>query len=246
MRRAIVSLMGMVLAAGCANRTSSLLLERHAIGPLAEASSIGRPAKWQLDPATQTLTEGSVEVHVTFASPEYLQTFFNNKEVFGSFAGLNPYYPENIVFYVQVANRSAKRVRLSPADFVVVDDRGNQYAALNVDYVTAIEEHRAPFASTTRTILEDARPGYFGLSFPVGKFLAAMPQHRFALIKQSSLQAGWIYPGVMHDGLIAFWSPSQQATTLRLLLANVKADFNANDAPQTVLEFPFSFHATTK
>ena len=204
MRRILTSLAGLLLMAGCSTRTSSLLLERHAVGPLADASSVGKPATWQLDPATQTLTQGEVEIHVTYASSEYLKTFFNNKAVFGSLAGLNPYYPENIVFYVQLINHGTKRIRLNPADFVIVDDRGNQYAALNVDYVTALEEHRTPAATTTRTLLEDARPGYFGLSFPIGKFLAAKPQHRFGLIKQSSIQGGWIYPGVVHDGLIAF------------------------------------------
>ena len=234
--------LGVVLITGCASRTSSLLLERHALGPLSEVSEVARPIRWQLDPTTQTQEQGQVEVSVTYAPQAYLQQFFSDKNMFGGFAGLNPYYPENLVFYVKIANRGTKRIRINPAEFVLTDDHSNQYSLLNVDYVTALEEHRQPMASTARQILEDARPGYFGLSIPVGRFLAAKPQRRFALIKQSSLQAGYLYPGIVHDGLVAFWSPSRGAMTFRLLLTSIKTDFDANDLPQKALEFPFTFH----
>ena len=239
--RYLRGIIGIFLIAGCSGRTSSLLLERHALGPLTQIGAVGRPIDWQLEPVMQTQSQGQVEVTVTFASHDYLKTFFDDRQVFGKYAGLIPYFPENLVFYVKVVNHSAKRVRINPADFVLIDDCGNQYALLNADYVTALEEHRQPFASTTRELLEDARPGYFGLSVPVGKWFAAKPQHRFALMKQSSLQAGSLYPGVVHDGLIAFWSPSKDATTFRLLITNLKTEFNAGEIAQTAFEFPFAF-----
>jgi hypothetical protein len=242
MRVGIVSLVAAAaVLTGCGGKTSSLLLERRAIGPLAESPRHAQPLEWQLEPQTQTQTQGQIEATVTFASQSFLQTFFSDKEIFENFAGMNPYFPENIVFYVRIANRSSKRIRINPAEFVLLDDRNNEFALLNVDYVTAFEEYRQPVSTATRSLLEGASPGYFGISIPVGKIFAAKPQHRFALIKKSSLQTTYLHPGVAHDGLVAFWNPGKQSATLRLLVTNVKADFDANDFPQTSLEFPFTF-----
>jgi len=237
----LVSIAVVAGLAGCAGKTSSLLLERRAIGPLSESSRLAQPVEWQLEPQTQTQTQGPVEATVTFASQRFLETFFSDKEIFGVFAGMNPYFPENIVFYIRIVNRGSKRIRINPADFALLDDHGNEFVLLNVDYVTAFEEYRQPGSTAMRNLLEDARPGYFGISVPIGKIFAAKPQHRFALIKKSSLQTSYLYPGVVHDGLVAFWNPTKQSATLRLLIANVKTDFDANDLPQTSLEFPFTF-----
>lgn len=241
MRRSVVFGMVVIWAVGCSGKTSSLLLERHAVGPLTDIAAIGQPVAWRLEPVTQTREQGKVEVTVTFASAAYLKEFFSDQNLFKGFAGLNPYFPENLVFYVKLANRSERRIRINPAEFILVDDRGNQYAPLHVDYVTALEDARRPMATATREVLQEARPGYFGLSLPIGKFIAQKPQQRFALVKQSSLQGGVLYPGVVHDGLVAFWSPMKQAKTLRLLLSNIKTDFDATELPQTSLEFPFTF-----
>jgi hypothetical protein len=126
----------------------------------------------------------------------------------------------------------------------VLDDRGSQYGALGVDFTTALEEAKAPTATATRGVLEDARPGYFGVGLPIGKMVSAKPQRRYALLAMASLQVGVLYPGVTYDGWVAFWSPNQEAKKLTLLLTNIKTDFNANDEPQTVLEVPFDFAAT--
>ena len=182
-----------------------------------------------------------MEVAVTHAPMAYLDHLFSDKRVFGSFAGKNPFFAENIVFYVKITNGSDQRVRLTPGEFVVIDDQGNQYGPIGVDYVTAIAESRQPVATATRGVLEGASPGYFGFSFPVGKFVASKPQGRFALIQQSSLQTGYLYPGVIHDGLIAFWSPNQQAKSVRLLITSIKTDFGPDDLPRKSLEFPFTF-----
>jgi len=99
-------------------------------------------------------------------------------------------------------------------------------------------------ATATRGVLEEARPGYFGVGLPVGKLFATRPQGRFALIKKSSLQNGWLYPGVVHDGLIAFWNPSVNATKVRLRMADIKTDFGADNMPKASLDFEFDFTAT--
>ena len=232
-----------LLVAGCA-RTSSLLLERQAVGPIAEETLVARRVSWHLVPVMQTLNEKGVEVNVNHASPEYLRNFFSNRSLFGPFAGPNPYYPEHMVFYVKITNQSDKKIRINPGEFTLIDDRGNQYGAIGMDYVTAFAEAHKPISTTTRGVIEEARPGYFGLSLPIGKLVASKPQAEFARLKQSALQSGYLYPGVIHDGLIAFWNPPEPATRLRLFITNIKTDFDANDEPQTVLEFTFEFSAS--
>lgn len=243
MRKALVALVVVGLLSGCAKggKRSSLLLERYARGQLAEASLAGGRVDWQLSPVSQTQQQEGVEVSVTYAPSEYLKKFFSDKTVFKEFAGSDPFFPENLIFYVKVANKSAKKIRLLPSEFVVVDDRGNQYGPLNVDYVTAYAEYKAPVSTMTRGLLEDARPGYFGVSLPVGKIVSSKPQGRFALIQQSSLQSGYLHPGVVHDGLISFWNPNKLAKQTKLILTNIKTDYDANDLPKKSLEFVFSF-----
>ena len=107
----------------------------------------------------------------------------------------------------------------------------------------ALEEAHKPISTATRGILSEASPGYFGFSLPVGKMVAVKPQGRFALIKQSSLQAGYLYPGVVHDGLLAFWTPSKHTKSLKLLIAKIKTKFTPNDEPQRSTDFSFSFQA---
>ena len=243
MRQVLVGLVVLMAVAGCGTRKSSLLLERNARGPMDEALLVAKRFEWQLEPVRQTLTKGNVEVTVNHASREYLDNFFKNKNLFGEYAGRNPYYLENLVFYIQIANRSDERVFVDPGAFALVDDHGNQYAVVGVDYVTALAEARAPFATATRGALEDVRPGYFGLSLPVGKMVSAKPQGQFALIKQSALQAGYYYPGVSHDGLIAFWNPSANATKIRLFLTDFRTDIGPDNLAKTALDFVFEFAA---
>jgi len=244
MRQLVLGVAVLIVVAGCGGRKSSLLLERNARGPIDEALLVAHRLEWHLEPVRQTQTKGDVEVTVNHASREYLDNFFKNKNLFGAYAGRNPYYLENLVFYLQIANRSQEKMFVDPGAFVVVDDRGNQYATVGMDYVTALAEARAPFAAATRGVIEEARPGYFGLSLPVGKIVSAKPQGQFALLKQSSLQGGYYHPGVIHDGLIAFWNPSVNATKVRLRVANLKTDFSADNLPQTSLDFEFDFTAT--
>lgn len=236
----VVVLMGV---SGCLGRKSSLLLERQARGPLDEERTVATAVTWHLTPLSQTQTKQGVEITVTHATPPYLRDLFNNKAIFGPYAGASPYFPEHLVFYVKVANRSDQRLRLSPEEFIVVDDRGNQYSTVSTDYVTAFAEYKHGASTTTRGLLENASPGYFGFSFPVGKLVASKPQGRFALLQQSGLQSGSLYPGVVYDGLVAFWNPASTAKVLRVLVTNVKTNFNANNEPTLSLEFPFEFDA---
>ncbi len=237
MRYLIIGLALAVVACGC-GRKSSLLLERPSRGPMAEVPEVAQQVLWNLEPTTQTETKGNVEFQLMHATPAYLLTLFNDKAIFGTFAGMNPYYPEHLVFYVKIANKGEQKIRIHQSEFVLVDDQGGQYSAISTDYVTAFAEFRQGVAGTTRGMLESASPGYFGFSIPVGKMFAQKPQNRFALLQQSALQNGYLYPGVVHDGLVAFWNPSRKAKKMRLM-TGIKTEFDANDWPQKVLEYAF-------
>lgn len=247
MRRIIGLGLVLAISSGCSvipKKRSSLLLERYARGQMVEAHLAGSKEDLTLTPVTQTQQQQGVEVTVTHATPAYLRELFIDKKIFGEFAGQDPYFPENLIFYVKVSNNSKNKLRLFPGDFVLVDDRGNQYSPINVDYITAYAEYKAPVSTLTRGILEDARPGYFGLSLPVGKIVATKPQGRFALIQQSSIQSGVMHPGVIHDGLIAFWNPNRLAKKLRFIVADVKTNYDSEEMPKSSLEFAFEYDVT--
>ncbi len=233
-----------VAGCGVLSRKSSLLLERSARGPMDEALLVAHRFEWKLDPVLQTQTKNGVEITVNQASRTFLDNFFANKKLFGAYAGRNPLYLENLVFYVKITNNSKDKIAVAPSNFVLVDDRGNQYETIGIDYVTAFGEASHAFATTARGMIEDARPGYFGVSLPVGKIVSAKPQGQYALLTQSALQTGYVYPGVMHDGLIVFWNPSTDATKMRLILTNIRTNFKADGFPETSIDFPFEFTAT--
>ena len=229
---------------GC-GRKSSLLLQRQARGPIAEEQEVAQRMQWALEPSAQTKTEENVEVSVTQTTMDYLNEFFRKKPLFGAHAGLNPFFPEQLVFYVKIANHSGEKLRLDPDRFVLLDDRGNQYHSLGADYSTALAESRAPVGTMTRGVIEDARPGYFGVGLPVGKILGKS-QQRYALMQMSALQPGYLYDGVVYDGLISFWSPHTGAKRVTLLLDGIKTKFDPKDLAGQSLEFAFEFGATLR
>lgn len=228
---------------GCGSRQSSLLLERKTRGPIAQDISLPNHSLLVVEPVTQTKTNDGVEVTLTHAPLSWLQAFFSNKPVFGEYAGMNPYFVEQLVFYVKIANHSGKKLFIRPSDFAMIDDLGNQYQVLQTDYTTALAESKAPVSTVTRGVIEDARPGYFGVGLPMGKVFAKS-QRRFALLAKSSLVQGYLHDGITYDGLIAFWNPPRTATHLTCLLTNVKTDFNAEDLPQASLEFAFEMNVS--
>ena len=242
-RLMLVLLAGLVSVGGCSGRKSSLLLERQARGPMAEEPTIAKPARLRLEPVLQQQTKDGIKVTVNHASQAYLTNFFKNRELFGQHAGQSPYVQEHLVFYVKIENASDKKIYLNPGGFVVVDDLGNQYSTMGVDYVTAFAEFRRPTSTTTRAVLEGASPGFYGLSPPLGKLFVHKPQGQFAQLQQTALQPGYLFPSVVYDGLLAFWSPATKATQLRLILADIKTDFNSEELPKGDLDFTFEFQA---
>ena len=124
--------------------------------------------------------------------------------------------------------------------FKLIDDRGNQLETIGHNYIEAFTKYQTPISSTTRGIVEGASPGFYGISLPVGKAFRKS-QWRYALLKQSALQQGFLYANVVHDGLIAFWTPSNLAKKLTLRMSNIRTDFDAKGEPVTSLDFVYEF-----
>ncbi len=247
MRYLPLIILSLVVAVGCANKRSSLLLERQATGPIVEEPLVAQRFAWTVTPVTQTKDKDQIEITVNHVPREDLKEFFRNRQIFGRYAGRNPYYPEHLVFMVTVSNNSDRKIGIYPGEFTLVDDRGNQYSAIGVDYVTASAKDRQSRAGNiTRGIIAGARPGYFGMGVPVGSLISTESQQQFALLKQSQLGTGYLYPGVKHDGLVAFWNPSVTATRFTFWVANVKTDYDANDEARRSLDFTFSYEAGTQ
>src|SRR3989338_4872055 len=56
----------------------------------------------QIETTSATLVKDNIEITATYVSEDYLVNFFNNKDLCGSDAGVNPYVPEVMVFYVKI------------------------------------------------------------------------------------------------------------------------------------------------
>lgn len=237
----VVALLVVIGVAGCSGRKSSLLLGRFARGTLTDSRSVAQPFKLRLVPGSQTATQNGVEVMVTHATREYQNDLFRNETIFGKFAGKNPYYSQQLVFYVRITNKSpTEEVFIDITQFKLIDSRGNQLATIGHDHIEAFTKYKTPLSSATRGIVEGASPGFYGISLPIGKAFRKS-QWRYALLQQSALQQGYLYPNVVHDGLIAFWTPSNLAEQFTLRLSNIRTDFDAKGEPVTSLDFVFEF-----
>lgn len=238
---ALVLVVLVFVMSGCSGRKSSLLLGRFARGTLTDSRSVAQPLNLRLVPSSQTAVQNGVEVTVIHAPREYQDELFRNEAIFGKFAGKNPYYPQQLVFYVRITNKSpTEEVFIDVTQFKLVDSRGNQLATIGHDYIEAFTKYRTPISSSARGIVEGASPGFYGISLPVGKAFRKS-QWRYALLQQSALQQGYLYPNVIHDGLIAFWTPSNLAEDFALRLSNIRTDFDAKGEPLTSLDFVFEF-----
>ena len=195
----------------------------------------------RLSPATASLSKEGIDVTVRYATPAELDKFFENKEIFGSFAGKNPYPPDTFVFFIKVANFSGKKIRVNPEDFVLIDNLNIQYSELSADNISAIYESKASlwtFAKTTG----DLAPGPYGAPLKVASALGAgSGRKQHYLIKQVRLAVGYVFPGIAYDGYVAFPRPHTNAVSVRLLIHNIKSDFNAADIPNSAIHFEFPF-----
>ena len=195
----------------------------------------------RLNPATASLSKEGIDVTVRYATREELDKFFENKEIFGPLAGKNPYPPNTLIFFVKVANFSSKMIRVNPEDFVMIDNLNVQYSELSPDNISSLYEAKANIWSFAKTT-GDLAPGPYGAPLKVADALGVgggRKQHY--LIKQVRLAVGNVFPGIAYDGYVAFPRPHPNATSVRLLIHNIKTDFNAADVPGSAIDFEFPF-----
>ena len=204
------------------------------------------PISIVVEPPTSSATKNGIDVTVRYASPEELDKFFEDKEVFGNLAGKNPYPPETLIFYVKVANHSGKRIRVNPGDFALIDNLNIQYAELSPDDISALYESKAnvwSFAKTTG----DLAPGPYGVPLKVAGAMGGGGGRKLHyLIKQVRLAGGYVHPGIGYDGYVAFPRPHPSATSFQLLIGNIKTDFDPADVPTSAVDFEFPFTLTIK
>jgi len=199
----------------------------------------GPPTSVQISPATSSLSKSGIDVTVRYASTEELSAFFKNEEVFGKLADKNPYPLQTLVFYVKLANHSGKRIKVDPGDFALIDNINIQYPELSPDNISALLEAKTnvwAYAKTTG----DLAPGPYGAPLKVaGALSGGGARKRHFLIKQVRLAGGYVHPGIAYDGYVAFPRPHPDATSIRLLIYNIKTDFNAADQPGSAIHFEF-------
>ena len=202
MKRLVVPIAAVFLVAGCGSTASKspLLTARHARGPLSDVSQIEpKLTEWFLFPDAQTKEIDGVTVTMAYMTPKDLNEFFQNSNLFGGYAGKNPFSPEHFVFYVKVENARQEKVIIFPEQAVIVDDRGNQYHTIGTEYVLEFGKAKSPYKNFARSVVSSASPGFYGFSIPVGKMIAAESDEPSILITQAVLQSGYLYPDVIYD-----------------------------------------------
>ena len=194
-----------------------------------------------VDPVTASQSKSGVDVTIRYASPEDLESFFEKQEIFGKLAGKNPYPRDSLIFYVKVANHSGKKLKVDPNDFVLIDNINIQYSELSPDDISTLYESKASMWSFAKTT-GDLAPGPYGAPLKVAGALGEGSGRKMHyLIKQVRLAGGYVHPGIAYDGYVAFPRPHPKATSLRLVVGNLKTDFNPADLPGTALDFEFPF-----
>ena len=243
-RRSFTFFVGILLGvAGC--RGGFVAIERPK-GQIEMRRPEVKAIPFAVEPPSVSLSKSGIDVTVRYASSEELDEFFEKKEIFGNLAGKNPYPPDTMVFYVRVANHSGKKIRVNPDDFVMIDNINIQYSELSPDDLSAIYEAKAnvwAFAKTTG----DLAPGPYGIPLKMAGGMGGGGGRKLHyLIKQVRLAGGYVHPGISYDGYVSFPRPHPSASSIHLLIANVKTDFDPADLPTGVLDFDCPFDIKTQ
>lgn len=235
-----------VCVAGCASGQGGLI-ERGTKRQMVLAAKEKRAYKGviQVETTAATLAKENIEITATYVNEDYLNNFFNNKDLFGDYAGINPYVPEVMVFYVKIINNSGGKIRFEPKEFTALDDLNSQYMYLSPDDIIDIYAARGSlygFAKTTG----DIAPGIYGAPLRVATLGGGPARKRLFLLNQVVLKGGYLHNGVIYDGYIAFLKPNQAAKTLTLIFPNIKTGFDADDKATKSVDFEFNFSVSFK
>ncbi|MBI1976410.1 MAG: hypothetical protein HYS56_02760 [Candidatus Omnitrophica bacterium] len=241
MRRGIVLLLLVIMAAGCAGRGKMVHEQRYKKRLELTREQNGLLYEFQFTPPKQKLVQEGVEIEVEPVSHTFLNGLFNDKRIFGAVAGLNPYLPQTLVFYVKVSNNGAKKIFVNPGEATLLDDLSSQYNFLSPDYVVALSLAKGSAAQSVKTI-SGAAPGFYGAGLGFATAFARDPEERrLSLLNIVTLTSGMVYPGVVYDGYIAFLKPSHETQEITLILPNIRMDFNAQGEAEHAIDFVFDF-----
>ncbi len=241
------TLCGMVtiVSSGCGGGFANIERPKGQIELRQPAEKEAKPVSLIVEPPTASISKESIDVTIRYAPAEELDQFFQKKEIFGNLAGKNPYPPDTLIFYVKIANHSGKKIRVNPDDFVLIDNLNIQFSELSPDNISALYEAKASVWSFAKTT-GDLAPGPYGMPLKVASTLGAGSGRKLHyLIKQVRLAGGYVHPGIAYDGYVAFPRPHPNATSIRVLIHNIKTDFNAKDDPAIAIDFEFPFTIKT-
>lgn len=242
MKRGIaLLLLGTFLAGGCAGRGKLVHEQRYKRRLELTAEQNGLLYEFQCSPSKLKLLQEGVEIEVEAVSQTFLNGLFADKRIFHHLAGLNPYLPQNLVFYVKISNNSQKRIQVHPGNAVLLDHLGSQYQFLSPDYIVALSMAKGTTTGAVKTIA-GAAPGFYGAGLGFATAFSRDPEEkRLSLLNIVTLTSGIVHPQVVYDGYIAFLKPAHETEQITLVFPDVKTGFNSNDEPQQSFDFYFDF-----
>ena len=236
-----VILLSLYLLGGCASR-SPILMERKVRGRIIrEEKSKKDTLGLQLEPEELSQKKEGVEIVVRFTSRDILNEFFKDRVIEGIKVGENPFPLNSIVFYILINNTNTSKIRLIADNFVLLDDLKNQYSSISPEYMAALYSSRVSLYTVSKTA-GDAAPGIYGAPAKTLTHLTSGPlQKRLSVLKQVSLNRGYIYGGVSYEGYVAFPRSRKDATRLKLIIPEVAVAFTPNGEVSELVEFIFEF-----
>jgi len=227
----------LVMLSGCAG---GYLYSQKTKGRL-EPHTFAKAEGYKLMPVEQTQEQEGVEIDVQYISYQRLSGIFTDKKTYGANAGKNPFPKELIVFKVRIENKSESRIFINPDNFVLLDEEGTQYLYINPDYIMDIYKSKKSLYSFTKST-SALTSGIYGASVDFARSLTGRGLERIrALLKSIELTGGYVYPGVIYDGFIAFLRPIPDAKDIRLIFSNIKTKFDVNDEALESIDFVFNF-----
>jgi len=195
-----------------------------------------------LEPPSLTLTKKNVTFYIEHFNNKELDEFFSNKERFRKCAGSSPYFDDMLVFYIRITNNSGGKIKINSENFVILDDLNSQYSHLNINYIISLYKSKSKIYSLTKSAEKLTPGGIYGTSVDMATSLAGRGiEKKFIQLKNVELSGGYIYSGVVYDGLIAFFKPSQKASIIKLILPDIITKFDANNEALEKIEFKVIF-----
>jgi hypothetical protein len=226
-------------AFGCS--TTNVYVETSRKGRLEYAEELSNK-KLNIEPKKIEKNIQDIKVRVEYIPQDELKNLFKDKKKFGKFAGENPFPKETIVFLVRISNNSLSKIKVTPSEFVVIDDLGNQYLYLNPDHIMAMYKSKSVVYSFTKST-QALASGIYGAPADLASTIAGRKMRKkFYLLKQVELSGGYVYPSVVYDGYISFLKPIKDAKKLKLILAEIKTKFDVNDEALGNLNLEFDFN----